>query len=1509
MRKKLLSVLLTLVMMTSVFGSFSVVASAESAVAQVIDSNGNATDYSTFEEAWKYAVNYGKTFKLLSDWMVSGGDFGANESNKAIFFNGGALSVPPSYSVTIDLNGHKISRDKGVNNMTDDGSVIRLFDKATLTINDTSENKDGAIERGSSNYGGGIYAPSNNTVTMNGGRIRLCNGYYGGGVYLDSSSRFIMNGGRIEYNTGYYGGGVYAEDDAVFETHGGAISENRATADGGGIYLWSAQANLDNCSVSDNRAKNGGAIYSDYNVFKDYSYIVIKNSKILNNTADNYYGGIYHCAAGFSVLGNTRIAGNKNEGYYGGGVYLQKTCMYLSGNVQVYGNYSNGHPCDVNFGKCMDEAFILNGYMEQGAMIGVYTTNGTTPVHWCRSYHPCVNCTGTDDNMKLLADCLFSNSGNNRFVYGEKTDSHYQDITWHDTWVDDQKGTAAKYDIKVTQVRYKGVLLSPSEYSSDYNPNSRTITLNVPDYVTDTSRLQVKANVKDSNNTWGSGHDITFEDGFDISERQALIINPANKSPNYKVTVEGGTVDGKDSVTKKYLEPFSIAPIVPAGKVFSHWEIAGDNADDIPGFEKYAKSPAKLEMPKHDVKFKAVFKEKVSRVDIVLTKPEGGKEVNSYSTATVKYTTADGSEKKTETVNVKWRKRNVYEDIEKFDYNTSYNASFSFSDSPDGNFGLADANEFIIYVNGTELSEENYKYLNHFENGGGVYGTAEASVPVKQRTLYVNYTYQTAKANVLTVESPTIEIPSGIRIEELNKLLPDSVKITYEGIDDYKTASAPVSWGTASLAGIVQDSITIDGTVTIPENLVATEEQKKTTITVTTSDKRRLDKPSASVKEDATIGLDEKITLSAEDGATIWYKIDGGAFTQYNANTGIDPQGEAGKIVDRKITAYCTKDESLQSPFLTLNIKVDNESVHTVKIVDKNGIIYGYASGAGEYKIGDSVTVKATENDPEKFVSSWSAEGITLAEPDKTASEFTFEMPAEDVTITAESFRYYVSKLYFDYITPIADNSLPQALEIIGAEDVNGNKIDKDDILANANLMEWQIVGENDSSTPIKDISNYKTVRGNRYRAILSVERKNSAVKAVCDNYEMFFGDEKLVPQGEFIPLYYIDFTAIYDELKSVNLGDSITSYTGNYIDFPTQIGIKTKYGSITTADVTWEGTESVDTSKVGNYTVTAKLTLPDNVTATDEQKNINVTVKVRSLVSNVTLKTVDGNVPAKAEESLPTSLNVISNGASLVENSFSVTPNDAAAVSGTEYTIKAKVAPAENCEFAANTVFTINGISMNASPAENGEYELTYTFTAHEVQSYDVIVNNGESQKHKEGNTVNISTSASDFYKWTAEVVYETTETIIGENDNTETKTVTHRNPISIFADGDEYKAETSFVMPKLADGSRLEITANKAHGIIAYDKQTMTADIVADKAYKGIKIIFAAYSNGELALVKWVDADLAEGFNAVTAPEAFSITGADTIKVMVWDGFDSIKPLFEDYEESVDRLLKAEN
>lgn len=297
-----------------------------------------------------------------------------------------------------------------------------------------------------------------------------------------------------------------------------------------------------------------------------------------------------------------------------------------------------------------------------------------------------------------------------------------------------------------------------------------------------------------------------------------------------------------------------------------------------------------------------------------------------------------------------------------------------------------------------------------------------------------------------------------------------------------------------------------------------------------------------------------------------------------------------------------------------------------------------------------------------KELSSCSAEGITLTDADKTASKFTFAMPLNDVTIMVESFRYYVSKLYLSSITPIAGNPLPQMPEIIYAEDINGNAIENAPL--NIELHEWQKFKSKDSDITevFKYDETYKTILGEKYRAIVQIEPQDEVSREICDDFKVFVDDKEYSPKPFFGSNTYLfdwDFTAVYDELKSVNLGDSITAYTGNYIDFPEKIGVKTKYSSIATANVTWTGTEKVDTSKVGTYNVTEKLTLPDNVTATDAQKNINVTVKVRSLVSSVTLKTVGGNVPAKSGESLPTSLNVKRDSASLVENSFSVSPND----------------------------------------------------------------------------------------------------------------------------------------------------------------------------------------------------------------------------------------------------------
>ena len=79
-----------------------------------------------------------------------------------------------------------------------------------------------------------------------------------------------------------------------------------------------------------------------------------------------------------------------------------------------------------------------------------------------------------------------------------------------------------------------------------------------------------------------------------------------------------------------------------------------------------------------------------------------------------------------------------------------------------------------------------------------------------------------------------------------------------------------------------------------------------------------------------------------------------------------------------------------------------------------------------------------------------------------------------------------------------------------------------------------------------------------------------------------------------------------------------------------------------------------------------------------------------------------------------------------------------------------------------------------------------------------------------------------------------------------------------------------------------------------IIFDRATNTATIKSEKEYKGAVVFFATYNNGKLVSLKKVDKDLIVGENTAT-PEDFSLDGADTVKVMVWESSSNIKPLFE--------------
>ena len=152
---------------------------------------------------------------------------------------GEALVIDGGVSVTLDLNGHTLSREASNNAST---YVIEVSDRATLTINDNRGN--GAIvstntaATGSARgirIGGESFSDDDSTpgtVIMNGGTIRASTGY---GVALYANNRgksednyageiatvFTMTGGKID--AGVYGVAAFGRK-ATVNIQGGEIA-------------------------------------------------------------------------------------------------------------------------------------------------------------------------------------------------------------------------------------------------------------------------------------------------------------------------------------------------------------------------------------------------------------------------------------------------------------------------------------------------------------------------------------------------------------------------------------------------------------------------------------------------------------------------------------------------------------------------------------------------------------------------------------------------------------------------------------------------------------------------------------------------------------------------------------------------------------------------------------------------------------------------------------------------------------------------------------------------------------------------------------------------------------------------------------------------------------------------------------------------------------------------------------------------------------------------------------
>lgn len=250
--------------------------------------------------------------RLLSAWQALIKRFNDGEStivldkNYTASLSDGTLDVPYGESVTLDLNGHTIDRNRSTAER--DGCVIIIF--GTLTITDSGIGGTGSIKGGNNDdtgtaKGGGIY--NKGTLTIQGGSItgNTTSGY-GGGIY--NEGRLTISGGTITENTSsYFGGGIY--NGGILTINGGTISYNNATNGGGGIYnSGSFSTSISGGTIINNSANNGGGIYLNSGILS------ISGGTISDNTASSHGGGIYYYGGTFNLSGNPTVVSNTVSG-------------------------------------------------------------------------------------------------------------------------------------------------------------------------------------------------------------------------------------------------------------------------------------------------------------------------------------------------------------------------------------------------------------------------------------------------------------------------------------------------------------------------------------------------------------------------------------------------------------------------------------------------------------------------------------------------------------------------------------------------------------------------------------------------------------------------------------------------------------------------------------------------------------------------------------------------------------------------------------------------------------------------------------------------------------------------------------------------------------------------------------------------------------------------------------------------------------------------------------------
>jgi hypothetical protein len=207
----------------------------------------------------------------------------------------------------------------------------------------------------------GVNAKLSN-LTISGGKA-LQSSEEGGGIDIESGALLTISGSTIENNSAAYGGGIYNAGTLVIDKNSN-IFQNSAQFVGGGVYSISSSVEIDDSSVSVNKASGaGGAGIVNLNgtlklardrithntaangagggVYNAQGQLTVTSSTFSSNSAASMGGGIEISAeSGFSPsIKNSTISRNKAAG--GAGIFVSGGALTIAGST-ISGNTATG---------------------------------------------------------------------------------------------------------------------------------------------------------------------------------------------------------------------------------------------------------------------------------------------------------------------------------------------------------------------------------------------------------------------------------------------------------------------------------------------------------------------------------------------------------------------------------------------------------------------------------------------------------------------------------------------------------------------------------------------------------------------------------------------------------------------------------------------------------------------------------------------------------------------------------------------------------------------------------------------------------------------------------------------------------------------------------------------------------------------------------------------------------------------------------------------------------------